>query len=113
MVVLVCGGRNFHDRDRLYGALDKLHKEYGITVLVHGNAKGADLLSGEWADERNVPCRAYPIQKGENGFDRNRRMAGKELDGLRSGLVVAFPGGAGTKDMVRVSRLLGIRVVMG
>ncbi len=47
--LLVTGGRDFADRDLLYATLDRLHAEHNIIVVIHGDAKGADRLAGEWA----------------------------------------------------------------
>ena len=49
MKVIVCGGRYYADRERLYLTLDLLHAATPITVLMHGNAKGADHLADDWA----------------------------------------------------------------
>ncbi len=95
--VLVCGGRKYARRDLVWRFLDRLHAERGISCLIHGAASGADTLAGEWAVARGVPEEAYPILPGEGGFARNGRMLGAAgVD-----MVVHFPGGNGTRDMVR------------
>ena len=50
MRVLITGGRDFADRILLFEALDRLHAIHSFSVLIHGDAKGADTLAGEWAD---------------------------------------------------------------
>jgi hypothetical protein len=60
MRLLVTGGRNFTDRDFLFATLDRLHAEHGFTLLIHGDARGADRLAGEWAKERGVEVSACP-----------------------------------------------------
>ena len=49
MKVIVCGGRNYSDRKRVFTTLDALHAETPITVLMHGDARGADALADDWA----------------------------------------------------------------
>ena len=102
MKVLVCGGRDFKDSATLFQVLDQFHREHGFTFLVHGDARGADRLAGEWAKEQGVPFKAYPVEHDLDGEwpgagpRRNRRM----YDDAKPDMVVAFPGGKGTAGMV-------------
>ncbi len=107
--VLVCGGRKYARRDLVWRFLDRLRAERGISGLIHGAASGADTLAGEWAVARGVPEEAYPILPGEGGFARNGRM-------LQAGgvdMVVHFPGGNGTRDMVRRAEAEGVVAIGG
>lgn len=110
--ILVCGGRDFTDRTALYRFLDNLHAVQPIAVVVHGAARGADQLAGAWARCMGIEERPYPALWG--GYDghragpiRNQKM----LDQERPDLVVAFPGGRGTADMVARSQAAGVRVL--
>lgn len=109
MRVLVTGGRDFGDRELLFGALDRLHAVHGFTALIHGDANGADRLSGEWAGARGVSVEVHPADWKKHGRAagpiRNQKMLEEKPD-----LVVAFPGGRGTADMVRRAREAGIEV---
>jgi hypothetical protein len=100
MRVLVCGGRDFSDREKLASALDAIHLRTPFSVLIHGAAPGADTLAGEWARERGIAVVPFPADwKGQGraaGPIRNKRM----LDEGRPDLVVAMPGGRGTANMV-------------
>jgi hypothetical protein len=81
-------------------------------VIVHGAAVGADQMAGSWARSRGVAEAAFPADWGRDGRAagpiRNQRM----LDEGRPDLVVAFPGGRGTADMVRRARAAGVAVVL-
>lgn len=47
--VIVCGGRDFSDEDRIWNGLDYFEATEGkIARLAHGGATGADTLAGEW-----------------------------------------------------------------
>lgn len=110
MKTLVCGGRDFRDRDALFAALDAVHEKHPIQILIHGAARGADSLAGQWADERGVlsaPVRALWEKHGRKaaGPIRNRGMLLLQPDG-----VIALPGGSGTADMITVAREAGVRV---
>jgi hypothetical protein len=113
MRVLVCGGRDFDDVGLMISALDRLHTEKFFTVLIHGNARGADRMADAWAWCRGVPREPYEVPQGEwdelgkkAGPLRNQRM----LDEGKPDLVVAFPGAGGTKDMVRRAVKAGVPV---
>jgi len=110
MKILVCGGRDYSDRKRVYQILDAVHAKFTITELIHGAARGADSLGGEWARERGIPEKAYPAQWDKHGRGagpiRNQQM----LDEGKPDGVVAFPGGNGTADMIRRSKAAGLKV---
>jgi hypothetical protein len=109
MRVLVCGGRNYTDRERLFTELDAIHAATLIDVIIEGGASGADNLAGSWARVRNVSSWRVPadwrLGRGA-GHARNAKM----LAMCEPALVVAFPGGAGTADMVRRARDAGVTV---
>lgn len=109
MKVLVCGGRDFHDRARLYRVLDKVHERYPITLVIQGGALGADTLAGGWAWKEAIPCLVVPAKWARHGKAagamRNQDMLAWEPD-----MVIAFPGGVGTDDMIRRAKKAGIRV---
>ena len=106
--VLVCGGRDFANAHALFYYLDYLNATRPITCIVHGGAKGADTLAGQWAQSRNVSVEVYPAEWKKYGKAagpmRNKRM----LEEAKPNYVVAFPGGPGTKNMVRLAREAGV-----
>lgn len=132
--VLVCGGRNYTDRDRVYRELNALCGEiteehpFGTTHLhiIHGGAPGADLFADEYAVVHWCGLSEFPADWGNifregaivrqradgtyydaaAGMVRNQRM----LDEGRPDLVLAFPGGSGTADMIRRARRAGVEV---
>lgn len=109
--VLVCGGRDYEDRERLFSILDVAHAANPIELLIHGGASGADDLAGQWARNAGVHWKAYPAywqtEGKAAGPKRNQRM----LDESDPHLVIAFPGGTGTADMVRKANAAGVPVV--
>lgn len=110
MRIIVCGGRRFEDRHFVFMALDALHKKYPITLVIHGEAQGADNMGRLWARERQIPCRGVPAdwQKhgGSAGPIRNQKMLDEQLPGV----VVAFPGGTGTAHMVKIAKQANVKV---
>lgn len=111
MRVLVSGGRSYDNRDVVYTTLDTILKRHKIEQLIHGGARGADELAAEWAVSRNIsvacfPANWYKYGKGA-GSIRNKQM----LDEGHPDIVVAFPGGKGTANMIKLSEAAGVKVL--
>lgn len=108
--LLICGGRDFADRDRAFAALDWLLSHYPVDFVIHGNARGADRIGWDWAVKCSIDTQAFQAewQKYGNGAGpiRNQRM----LDLGQPNYVVAFPGGAGTADMIKRAQAKGVTV---
>lgn len=107
--ILVCGGRDFGDA--AYVALILDHAFPG--VIIHGACTGADTLAGEWAKANKVEVETYPVEHELDGPwpgagpRRNLRM----LTQSNPELVIAFPGGKGTRNMRALARVQGVEVV--
>jgi hypothetical protein len=108
--VLVCGGRDFRNHIVANKALDLLDKEHKFTVVIDGMAKGADELGFNWALSRGVKTERYRADWDAYGRSaghiRNKQML---VEGVPD-LVVAFPGGAGTANMIKQAEAAGIQV---
>lgn len=111
MRVLVCGGRAFRNRTMLDTVLDDLAERKPITLVIEGDADGADRLAGAWAYERDIALQVYPAGWSRHGRGagpiRNKQMI---VEGMPD-LVVAFPGGRGTANMVRQAKAAGVPVI--
>jgi YspA, cpYpsA-related SLOG family len=131
MKVLVCGGGSYgrvtatavqkdyraeierasRERETLARVLDKLHASIGITHVVCGRDGGAERLVKQWAERLKLNLAAYSADWSKPGnvgaFERNKKM----LDAESPELVVAFPGGEVTTDLVAKARERGIKVL--
>lgn len=105
--VIVCGGRAYSNRRLVFSTLDAIHAEREITLLIHGDCYrektphlGADQFALAWARARYVPHLGVPAKWKKLG-----KRAGPERNGrmllTNPHVVVAFPGGDGTADMLR------------
>lgn len=108
--VLVCGGRDFDDHDRIHAVLSWIIRP---ATLVHGDARGADRLAATcWMSHYDGVAEPHPADwRGQGriaGIIRNRLM----LD-LGADWVIAFPGGTGTANMVSIALKAGVRVMLG
>ena len=120
--VLVCGGREYTNKEKVFSVLTALG---GVPmgdvdnpswlprpdlVIMHGGARGADTLADGWAVTNWVPVEEYRADwdkygKGA-GFIRNKQM----LEQGKPDLVIAFPGGRGTNNMIELAREANIAV---
>lgn len=98
MRILVCGGRKYEDADHVYRVLAEYCR--GPVTIVHGAALGADALAVKAAQKLRYPIEGYPadwkLHHKLAGPIRNAEMIDSGVD-----LVIAFAGGAGTRDTVR------------
>jgi hypothetical protein len=111
MRVLVCGGRDFSDTALLDTVLDELKRCEQVDCIIEGDARGADRMAGYWAKKNKVDLHIFVPEYDQFGPYlapplRNQRM----LDEGKPDLVIAFPGGRGTADMVRRAVAAGVPV---
>lgn len=108
---LVCGGRDFADKAMFDNAMgDLIHMKGCPRAIIHGGAPGADSLAHLWAARHGTTGIAFPADWNKHGKAagpiRNQEM----IDHGKPNLVVAFPGGRGTADMVQKAKTAGIDV---
>jgi hypothetical protein len=110
--VLICGGRNYTDFERIKDALVGLGGAAAIELVIHGAARGADQLGGEAATGLGIPVQAVPanwdLYGRAAGPIRNQQM----LNEHHPNLVLAFPDpeSRGTWDMVRRAKSANVEV---
>lgn len=116
--ILVCGGREYNDRTHFFHFMDRVLEAIGGTgeapkrdvVIIHGAARGADTLADDYGRERGLRIIRYPADwkthKRAAGPIRNRLM----LTEGQPHVIVAFPGGNGTADMVSIGKKAGVPV---
>jgi len=110
--VVVCGGRDYADEAFVNASLDDIHHVRPISDLMQGGCKtGADAFAKAWvARHPEIIPWEFPAEFAKLGVAagpmRNQRMADWKPD-----VVVSFPGGKGTADMVRKARKAGIAVM--
>ena len=110
--ILVCGGRDYDDERRVFEELDIIHAKRVIRFLVEGGASGADWLAYQWARARFVPCVSHFADWAKYGGAAAGPIRNREMLRLWGPtLVLAFPGGNGTRNMVMQAQHQNIEVI--
>jgi len=109
--LLVCGGRDFTDYHTLVEVLNGFHAAHTVTVLIEGGALGADRFARRWATDRGIPVETYEAEWARYGRSAGPRRNIRMLTEGKPDQVIAFPGGNGTVNMVRLARNMSIPVM--
>lgn len=131
MILLATGGRDYMDTAYVNHRLDLLSQEVSIDSIVEGGAPGADTWVRMWginhglfvqtvSADWNGPCReaCSPNHRRQYsglqttycpaaGVYRNRDM----LEVFHPDIVLAFPGGKGTQNMIDLAIAAGVPVI--
>lgn len=140
IVVLVCGGRDFANlSDKKWGSeewttavkqhqfISKSLSEFAIRhskfyvpndnwlpfdiCIIAGKATGADSAAVDWASVNWCSFKEYPADWKTHGkaagYIRNKQM----LEEGKPNFVLAFPGGKGTANMVKLAEDAGVPVI--
>lgn len=117
-IALVCGGRDYSDRDAVFRALDALHRKHPNITILHGaccekddptRLTGADRWGQEWAQVRQRPYIGVPAEWLMSGNAAGPIRNGRMLWYLPHGCVT-FPGHAGTSNMCQQAEASGLKV---
>jgi hypothetical protein len=109
--VLICGDRKWNNFKLIEDFILSLPKD---TVIIEGDCRGADKISGFLARKHGLEVIPFPAKWEEYGLRagpiRNQQM----LDEGKPDLVVAFHNNLkdskGTKDMVNKAIVFGVQV---
>lgn len=114
MTLLVCGSRDWTDRDVIGRTLMDAITRLGVTRLVHGGARGADTIAADYAYFRIAAANviAFPGDWKRDGRAagpiRNARM----LREAKPDACIAFsnrPVTPGTRDMIERCLRAGVQ----
>lgn len=125
--VLVCGGRDYgrqwngtewvedsRQLDRLRrtldAALEAARSAGKVAVIIHGNARGADLLADQYARERSLKVIPFPADWNLHGRRAGPIRNIKMLTESQPHVIIAFKGDKGTAHMMKIGREAGVPV---
>lgn len=111
--ILVCGGRNYYNYQKVCEVLNPIWDELDEPVmLIEGGARGADTLGRMWAGtKQHIVTKTYYADWKTHGKGAGAIRNQKMLDEENPNLIVAFPGGSGTADMIKRAKKAGIPVL--
>jgi hypothetical protein len=124
MKVLVCGGRDYNDRAKVWRVLDEYQDRHGSLTIIQGDCPtGADHWAKEWTYGQPTVTRLDYPAKWEDlshpGRRVKRRADGKFYDAAAGprrnaemldecpDIILAFPGGTGTASLIKMVRRAG------
>ena len=113
--ILVTGSRDWDDISQIFNILNHLMKRWGTNlIIVHGGARGADTMAGQWAGVQFLQEEVHPADWDKYGkragFVRNAEMVALGAD-----ICVAFiknnsKGATICADLAEKSGILTLRV---
>ena len=110
MRVIIAGSREFSDYDLLEVACDDILYKIDVECILSGNARGADRMGEEYAQNRGYRLELHPANWdlfGKSaGYKRNEEMA------ECADILIAFWDGTskGTKHMIDIANRKGLAV---
>lgn len=121
MIVIVCGSRHYQKKDSLFAAMDRFHAERPISMLVEGGKRkrdhdgriigGADYWAAMWAKKNKIKHKVCYAQWRKFGNAAGPLRNVEMIARYKPEVVIAFPGGRGTENMIQQARLSKIPVV--
>ncbi|GGO19340.1 SLOG family protein [Deinococcus humi] len=110
MKLIICGGRNFANRQVFNLMTARWVEAHGLpSEVVSGGASGADRMGEAWAVSQGIPVKQFPADWGKHGRAagpiRNVQMS------LYADACLVLPGGRGTAHMEQAARRRGLIVL--
>lgn len=109
MKAIIAGGRDFVPTQAHINWLLGVLIEQGVTEVVCGMAKGADMFGYSIAKGKGLPIKEFPAfwnKYGKSaGYKRNEQMANY------ADICILFPGGKGTMHMKNLANEYKLKVI--
>jgi len=110
MRAIVCGGRDYTDGEHVFRTLDALRETMGLSHVIEGGQRrrnpqnhrvdgGADYWAMRWAKARRLTWDTVEADWTAHGRAAGPMRNARMLAEFSPEIVIAFPGGSGTKDM--------------
>lgn len=113
--VITLGGYAFHDAVKVERALEEIHFECAIELIVNCGGRGSDVLAAAWARENGIKVREYQatFRAGDGTADRAKRA----VTDHPGATVLVFPMASrdsrcgASRGAVELARSLGMQIV--
>jgi hypothetical protein len=110
MRAIICGGRYYQDAATAFEYLDRFHAILPISLVIEGGQRGADRIAYDWAVKRRIETMTVPALWSNHGGAAGPRRNQEMLDRHRPNIVIAFPGGPGTANMLKIAASAGLPI---
>jgi len=110
MKVIIAGGRNFNDYEKLCQFCDKVLSKQTKVEIVSGTANGADKQGEKYARDKGYPIKQFPADWNKYGksagYKRNAQMSD-----YADALIAFWDGNSkGTKHMIELAKRANLKV---
>ncbi len=100
MKIIVCGSQDYQDKQLLTRTLRDYTQRHKVSIIVLGQAHGAETMAAEWAMQNNVRLSIVPTNRHMQGFEatveRNTRIIETNRDAFA---VLHFMGCENSEDL--------------
>ena len=114
--VLICGSRDWSDREAVRSWLSKL-QDWGYGTVIHGDCRGADMIADEEARAMGFVVIPFPARWKKHGRAagpvRNQQMINEGKPDLVMYFHADLDQSKGTADMVERAEKHGVPVIAG
>lgn len=110
MKIIIAGGRNFNDYNKLRQICDDMLQNHYNIEVVSGSARGADRLGEIYAKERNFKLMRFPAAWSK--FGNSAGIIGNVEMAKYADVLIAFwdHKSKGTGHMIRLAEKEGLKV---
>lgn len=112
MRLLICGGRHFDEAATILDELNRLHAHRPVTALIHGGLPMIGTPADAWARQNDVHVIRYPANWTLLGKQAETRRNLFMLEDSRPDMLLAFPGGRHTTEMLQRARSTNVPVIL-
>lgn len=106
MIAIVCGGRNYTNRNRVRTILDASAERLGVAAVITADSHPCGLHADEWASERDL--QRIRMKDFTDTAEHNKLMLDVS-SGWSERVMFAFPGADG--NMIAQAKGAGVRVI--
>jgi hypothetical protein len=110
MRLAVAGGRDYRLTERDYIVLADIHRREKIDILLHGGCRGADLDAAQWALDHGIATETFTAAWDLYGKAAGPLRGEQMVD--NADMLVAFPGGRGTRHAIAYAKKQGKRLLV-
>jgi hypothetical protein len=107
MKLIIAGSRDNCNIHHVRSAIESIPKDWSITEIVSGGARGVDYLGEQWGHRCGIPVKIFPARWATYGRGAGM-MRNWEMAEYADGLLAVWDGvSVGTKNMIQVMKTLG------